>query len=176
MKKRILVHISAILLLFLSLSAGAAYYEDHQTYANATLQGLKTVSVNIDTPIGSDYGEMLRYGVTKNELQEKISQRLRDAGFDVISFKDALEDPDAVLLDLRVRVVIPWGSYYAYDLNLSVKQKVPLPRDSNAFYSVRTWSDGQIGALQISGVGLHYLYDYSMQLVENFIKAHQAQN
>jgi len=176
MKKRILVHISAILLLFLSLSAGAAYYEDHQTYANATLQGLKTVAVNIDPPIGSYYGEMLRYGVTKNELQEKISQRLRDAGFNVISFEESLENPEAVLLDLRVRLTIPYYAFYSYDLNLSVKQKIPLPQGNNAFYSVRTWSDGQIGALQISGMGLHYLYDYSMQLVDNFIRAHQAQN
>jgi len=175
MKDRILLHISVLLVLLFSLSAGA-YYEDHKTYANATLRGLKTIAVNIDPPIGSYYGEMLRYGVTTSGLQDRISQRLRDAGFTVISFEEALENPSAVLLALRVRVDIPWGSYYAYDLNLSVKQKVPLPQNINSFYSVLTWSDGQIGALQISGPGLQYLYDYSLQLVENFIKAHQAQN
>ena len=175
MKKPAWHYLCLCILSFFTLSAGAAFYGDYP-YANATLKGLKTIAVNIDPPRGSDYGELSRYGVTSEQLQEMISARLRDAGFKVISFTESLEDPDAVMLDLLVRVDIPWGSYYAYDIKLSVNQKLSLAHGKNSFYSVKTWSDRQIGALQQAGPGLYPLYGYSMQLVENFIKAHQAQN
>ena len=175
MKQYIRLTVS-LLVLASSLSATAAFFEYPQGYANATLKGLKTIAVNIDPPRGSDYTEMTLYGVSSEQLQAMISGRLRDAGFKVITFTESLEDPEAVLLDLRVRVDIPWSSFYAFDLKLSVNQKLPLPQDKNSFYSVRTWSDRQIGALQRSGPGLYPLYGFSMQLVENFIQAHQAQN
>jgi len=171
------IHYDAALLgLTVSLSAAAAFFEEPQGYSHATLKGLKTVAVNIDPPRGSDYTEMSRYGISSEKLQEMISARLRDAGLKVITYTESLADPEAVLLDLRVRVDIPYGSFYAFDLKLSVNQKIPLAQGAGSFYSVRTWSDRQIGALQQVGPGLYPLYDYSMQLVENFIKAHQAQN
>lgn len=165
----------ALLLLALSLST-AAFFEEPQGYAQSTLKGLKTIAVNIDPPRGNDYTQMSRYGVSSEKLQEMISTRLRDAGFKVINYSESLTDPEAVLLDLRVRVDMPRGSFYAFDLKLSVNQKVPAQGGAGSFYSVRTWSDRQIGALQAVGPGLYPLYDYSMLLVENFIKAHHAQN
>ena len=174
--KKDIYYAAALLGLTISLSAAAAFFEEPQGYAHDTLKGLKTIAVNIDPPRGSDATEMSRYGISSEKLQEMISTRLRDAGFKVISYTDSLGDPEAALLDLRVRVDMPWGSYYAFDLKLSVNQKVPLAQGAGSFYSVRTWSDRQIGALQAVGPGLYPLYDYSMQLVENFILDHHAQN
>jgi len=169
--------IVSLLVLTISLSASAAYNEESTDYSTyATLKGLKTIAVNVDPPRGEEYKKMTLDGVSTEQLQEKISTRLRDAGFKVISVSESLSDPEAVLLDLRVRVDFPWSAFYAYDLQLSINQKFPLPQSENSYYSVRTWSDRQVGAIQLVGPGLNYLYDYSMQLVENFIKAHQAQN
>jgi len=175
--KKYIRHATTLLFLTISLSAIAAFFEEPLGYAHATLKGLKTIAVKIDPPRGSDYTAMFTYGVTSEKLQEMISARLRDAGFKVINYSDSLEDPEAVLLDLRVRVDVPWGSFYAFDIKLSVNQKLPLAQGgAGSFYSVRTWSDRQIGALQQSGPGLYPLYGYSMQLVENFIRDHHAQN
>jgi hypothetical protein len=174
--KKIICHAAMLLGLTISLSVAAAFFEQPQDYTHAPLKGLKTIAVNIDPPRGSDYTEMIRYGVTKDQLQEMIATRLRDAGFKVISYTESLEDPEAVLLDLRVRVDLPRSSFYAFDLKLSVNQKFPLAQGAGSFTSIRTWSDRQIGALQISGPGLYPLYGFSMNLVENFIKDHQAQN
>ena len=174
--KKYIYYTVALLGLAISLSAGATFFEEPQGYSNATLKGLKTIAVNIDPPRGSDYTALLNSGVTSEKLQDMISARLRAAGFKVINYSESLADPEAVLLDLRVRVDMPWGSFYAFDLKLSVNQKLPLAQGAGSFYSVRTWSDRQIGALQQVGPSLYPLYDYSMQLVENFIKAHNAQN
>jgi len=174
--KKYINYAVALLLMAGSFAVTAGFFEEPLGYENATLRGLKTIAVHIDPPTGSDATEMSRNGVTSENLQEMISARLRNAGFKVISYSDSLHDPEAVLLDLRVRVDMPWGSFYAFDLKLSVFQKFPLSQGAGSFSSVRTWSDRQIGALQAVGPGLYPLYDYSMLLVENFIKAHHAQN
>jgi hypothetical protein len=167
----------ALLLVLASFPVLAALFdydrEDNQFFANTSLNSIKTIAINIDPPVGNYYGELGKYGVSTTVLEEKMSQRLRAAGINVVSFNEALEDPEAALLDLRVRLVLPDYSYYSYNLHLSLKQKVPLP-GKNAFYSVKTWSDSIIGALEQSR--LVVLNDYSMQLVDNFITAYQTQN
>lgn len=148
---------------------------DNENFANISLKGLNTVAINIDPPFGNDYTTLVLYsGVSKEDLQQQIEQRLRNAGFNVISFRKSLENPDAVVLNLRMRLVMPWNLFYQYNLDLSLKQKVPLQTGNNAFYSVETWSDGIHGA--VSQSDLKYLNDYSLKLVDNFISAYQEQN
>lgn len=175
MKQRILTLMTALALALASMPGSALYFSwDNQAFTNATLNGVKTVAVNVDPPIRSMNDELRNYGVSDIELENKISQRLRDAGFNVVTAEQALADPEAALLKLRIRMIISYGMVYSYGLDLSLNQKAPLPGGSNSFYSVKTWSDGQFGGTQQTS--LRYLNNYSMQLVENFIEAHRAQN
>lgn len=175
MKKRILSLATVLTLLLTSMPGSALYFSwDNQAFTNATLSGLKTITVNVDPPIRSLNDELRNYGVSDIELEKKISQRLRDAGFNVVSKEQALADPEAALLKLRIRMIISYGTVYSYGLDLSLNQKAPLPGNNNSFYSVKTWSDGQFGGTQQTS--LRYLNNYSMQLVENFIEAHRAEN
>lgn len=175
MNKRIFILFGTTLFFLTSMSIQAALFDSHyKKFSNSTLTGIKTVAINIDRPTNYDYDELARYGVTKEGLQELMTQRLRDAGFDVISLEQALENPEASLIDLRIRLITPRYHYFAYYLDLSVIRKVPLPQGNNSFYSVTTWSDGQNGALQQTG--FHYINDYTINLVDNFIQAHQSQN
>ena len=175
MKKSILMMIVASLLSLVSLSGNALYFNwDNQTFANATLKGINTVTVDVDPPIRSLNDELRNYGVSDTVLEEKISQRLRDAGFNVISAEQALADPDAALLKLRIRLIIGYGLIYSYGLDLSLNQKAPLSDGGNSYYSVETWSKGLFGGVQQTSLG--YLNNYSLNLVENFIEAHRAQN
>ena len=163
--------ITAVSLSAVAVSGGI----DNENFANISLKGLNTIAISIDPPFGSDYTTLVQTsGVSKEDLQQQIEQRLRDAGFNVISFEQSLENPRAVVLNLRMRLVMPWNLFYQYNLDLSVKQKVPLQSGNNAFYSVETWSDGIHGA--VSQSDLKYLNDYSLELVDNFISAYQAQN
>ena len=175
MKQRILTLMTALALLLSSMPGSAFYYScDSQTFANATLHEVKIIAVNVDPPIRSMNDKLRNYGVSDIELEKKISQRLRDAGFNIISTEQALADPEAAQLKLRIRMIISHGTVYSYGLDLSLNQKAPLSGGSNSFYSIRTWSDGLFGGTQQTS--LRYLNNYSMQLVENFIEAHRAQN
>jgi len=174
MKQRILAYITALTLMLVSLPGSALYFSwDNQEFANATLKGLKTLAINVDPPIRSLNDELHNYGVSDVELEKKISQRLRDAGFNIVTAEQARNDPEAALLKLRIRMIISHGTVYSYGLDLSLNQKAGLS-GSNNYYSVRTWSDGVFGGTQQTN--LHILNNYSMQLVENFIEAHRVQN
>jgi hypothetical protein len=165
----------SILLLLLSAQTSAYFFShDHQGFTNSNLKGFHTVAINIDPPVGRYYEDINRYGVTKTELQEQITQRLQQVGINVISFEEALEDPNAALIELKLRVVTPYNLYYSIGLNLSVKRKAPLAEGSGAYYSIETWSDGQVGG--VSQTDLPKIYTYTSQLVDNFIVAYQDQN
>jgi len=172
MNKLITILSSALLITFLSLSSMAVNYGDGNHPENV-LTGIKAIAVTIDPPTNYYYGELKTYGVSKENLEYEISKRLTNAGFDVISFSDSLEKQDAAVLNLKIRITIGHGLIYFYDLNLSLNQKAPL-HGNNASHSVETWSDVLVGAMQQTT--LPYLNGYSMQLVENFIETHQAQN
>jgi hypothetical protein len=62
---------------------------------------------------------------------------------------------------------------YSYGLDLSLNQKSALASGAG-YHSVKTWSTSQFGGMQQTS--LPYLNNYSMNLVENFIQVHQAQN
>ena len=175
MKKRILTLMTALTLMLTSMPGSALYFDwDSQTLANATLRGVKMIAVVVDPPVRSLNDELRNYGVSDTDLENKISQRLRDAGFEVISAEQALGYPEAALLKLRIRLIIGYGVIYSYGLDLSLNQKAMLYGGNDAHYLVKTWSDSQFGGMQQTS--LPYLNIYSMELVENFIEAHRAQN
>ena len=174
MKKYTCILYSLLLLLLSAQTSAYFFSHDHQGFTNSNLKGFNAVAINIDPPVGHYYTDINRYGVTNIELQNRISQRLQQAGINVISFEEALEDPNAALIELKLRVVTPYGMYYSIGLNLSLKRKAPLGEGSGAHYSVETWSDGTVGG--VSQTDLPKIYTYTSQLVDNFIMAYQEQN
>src|SRR3970040_3140875 len=94
MKQRILTLMTALALLLASMPGSAFYYSwGRQTFANATLHEGKIIAVNAAPPIRSMNGKLMTCGVSDIELEKKISQRLRDAGFNIISTEQALAYP-----------------------------------------------------------------------------------
>jgi hypothetical protein len=167
--------LSSILLLLLSAQTSAYYFSlDHQSFTNSNLKGFDTVAINIDPPVGLHNMEINRYGVTKTELQNQLTQRIQEAGINVVSFEEALQDPNAALIELKLRVITSYSLYYSIGLNLSVKRKAPLGEGSDAYYSIETWSDGTVGGGSQSD--LPKIYTYTSQLVDKLIVAYQDQN
>lgn len=169
------VIITSILMLVVSLPVNAYFFgDDHAYLSDSGLKGFQTAAVMIDPPEGRYTNEIARYGISVAGLQERISERIRQAGIKVISFEQALEDPTAALIELKLRIVTPHDLYYSIGVNLSVTRKAPLSEDSGAYFPVKTWSDGQVGGLSQSDLPRIYLY--TAHLVDHFIEAYQAQN
>ncbi len=175
MRSRILSSMMfALSLLLVSFPGYALYFSwDGETLANASLKGINTLVVDVDPPVRLMRDELKNYGVTEADLEQKITQRLSAAGFNIITAEQAQNIPEAALLKLRIRVIISHGAIYSYGLDLSLNQKSALASGA-AYYSVKTWSASQFGGMQQTS--LPYINNYSMDLVENFINAHHAQN
>lgn len=173
MKRRLILFISTLIFSVASFSGYAYFSEDYLFLKNSSLKGVNTVIVEVDPPVRSLNDELVNHGVSSGELQKRISERLRDAGINVIDREQALADPQAALLKLRIHMAIGWGTVYSWGLNLSLNQNTSLNRPG-AYYPVRTWSTGKFGGTQQTN--LRIINDYSMQLVDEFIAAHHAQN
>ena len=171
MNKFITMLSAIFLLVFYSFSVSATdYVQAH--YPQTAPAGLKAIAITIDPPTNYYYGEMKSYGVSKENLEKIISQRLANAGFKVISFTESLENPEAAVLNLKVRLIKGYGLIYSYGLNLTLNQKAPL-QGGNAFHSVETWSDWKAGGTQQTG--LPVINGYVAELVDNFIETHRSQ-
>lgn len=170
---RIFLAVSALIFSFATFSVYAYFSEDYLIQRNSSLKGINTVTVDVAPPITSLNDELVNQGVSATELETRITERLQAAGINVISSEQALSEPGAALLKLRIHMTIGWGTVYSWGLNLSLNQNASLDRPG-AHYPVRTWSTGQFGGTQQTN--LRIINDYSMQLVDEFIAAHHAQN
>lgn len=165
-----------ILALSLVSTAGAAFSfgDGSDTFARDALKGIKVITVNVDPPARHIYDDLRVRGITAESLQGEITSRLQQAGIQVIDMTAALDDPDAALLNLRVRLVRSSKGVYSYGLYLSANRKVLLGQDTTSFQSVRVWSDYKVGGTSIS-----FLRDvevYSYELVDRFVADYQRQN
>ena len=158
-------------LLATSLTAGSVMYSGHDAYNG--LRGISAFAVNVDPPHGIVYGNLKIHGISRENLQNRITEKLENAGINVISYEDSIDTPDAGVLDLRLRVVIPEYYYYSYNLYLTVHQKVKT-QQGQQFYAINTWSDTIIGALEESRLSV--LNDYADKMIDEFIEEYRAQN
>lgn len=173
MKKRLLLTVSFLLVGITCLPVKAYFSEDYLFLENTSLRGINTVIVDVDTPVTSVNDELEHQGVSSATLQKRIMERLQAAGINVLSGDQAISDPQVALLKLRIHLTIGWGTVYSWGLNLSLNQRVAMAREGS-YYPVRTWSTGKFGGTQQTN--LRIINDYSMELVDNFIEAHHAQN
>jgi hypothetical protein len=176
--KRSLPLCFALACLLTSTSTSAFHYGwKEKPFDRTSLRGINNIAINIDTRYENTYNRDLKYkGVTKKGLYGKIEEKLKNNGFNVVSLGEAIEDPDAVLLNLRMRVNLIYYAIYSYELYLTVQQKVLLSQneDENNFFSVNIWEDGNHGGL---GQGeLSYLNVRTLEIVDKFIRDHNSQS
>ena len=130
--------------------------------SNNLLQSLKTIAVEVDMPTGGDYGILKALGVTKVKLEDNISKQLQAAGFNIIGVNDAENDPSAALIEVRIRVIKSLGVVYSTSINITTS------------YYADAWTGSVTSGLSQSD--LPSINTYAKELIDDFIKVHQAQN
>jgi len=113
-------------------------------------------------PTGGDYGILKALGVTKVKLEDSISKQLQAAGFNIIGVNDAENDPSAALIEVRIRVIKSLGVVYSTSVNVTTS------------YYADAWTGGVTSGL--SQNDLPSIITYTKELIDDFIKVHQAQN
>lgn len=155
---------------FMFISMGGFAYDsnsDAQFSSPNPLRGIEAVAVTVDE-VRQEYG---RYGLSTNGLKLELEQQLQAAGLQVIDANAMKDTPNSALLKLRLRINEN-GYYYSYGMNLSLWRKLAM--ENNAFTTVRTWSDSQVGAIQTGE--FRRLEGVLDKLAQSFIQTHNQQN
>jgi hypothetical protein len=105
-----------------------------------TLRGIKRVRVMV----GDIETEIERDGLTKNQIQTDAELKLRLAGLNVLSRKEASEAPGIQLIVSVAIFKFPDSSGYIYSIVVALFQNVFLERNSKESLAP-TWSAGYFG-------------------------------
>lgn len=154
-------------LLVLLASAGVQAADNFG--ANA-LRGVSAIAVSAEG-VARDYA---RYGLTAQELAERVAAQLAAAGLPVIATGATTDNPRAS--DLRVLVTAYEASYalVSYRIALELQRRLPLDDSGQSYVLQRVWSQGRSGLLNPSD--LKRLYDDAAELGRHFIADFGAHN
>lgn len=130
-------------------------------------RGIQTLGLEI-SGIHQDYQ---RYGLEKATLTEQVAQQLQAAGFNLAPVEETRDSPTAALLQVDLNLVRAYSGY-PYAITVKLIQKIQLAGSQGHFIPVTTWSTSRTGFLR--SIELHYLQDYTAELVQQFIEAAQT--
>ena len=166
----------AVILIFFNLPVYATYlHEVDGVFFENPLKGVNKMAINIKFFSSDPYNSLEdRERITKSSLESEIAEKLKHAGFEIISMEAAKNDPEAVFLDLEYHINLLYQLVYTFDMSASVRQKFKKTDGDGSYITVKTWSDGRVGGMSQSGLG--NIRTYTHELVENFIQAHKTQN
>lgn len=156
------------LIFFLTL---ASFVSSADTdFSHLTLQGIKTVAVQIDE-INPDYR---RYDLDQESLLRSTEEQLKNAGFTIISVLEALKIEEVSLLKISLDEIKSDFGFSTYAVRLDVKEKIPLPRREGAFISATIWNAGIHGSMRHDEV--NKIRTAVTELLTMFINEHRQQN
>ena len=139
-----------------------------------TLLGLKGVSVAIENPQPNIQKYVQRFGLTRDQLQKDIEQRLTKAGIVVLNQEKWLQTSGRPVLYIIVNTHEYEKYWYAYTIVVDLMQIATLEANPNAKTLASTWSINMAG---IANIGtLNTIKDNVNILVDRFIDACNSAN
>jgi hypothetical protein len=111
--------------------------------ARETLRGLTGLTVVIEPMNPSAEQD----GLTRNQLQVDIEQRLRAAGIRVLTKEEWQKTPGSPYLYINVAALKKDYGLYAYAIEVCVNQLVTLIRDQNIREFAETWETREVGTV-----------------------------
>ena len=137
-----------------------------------TLRGLKGVRVLVEDLAS----EVEKAGLTKNQLQADIEDRLRKAGIKTLTQDECFATPGEPYLYVNINLNSRKAdtNVYSFSMDIGVIQNVTLDRDPKQKTYGVTWSTGGVGSIEKEF--LPRLKDSVDDLLDLFIKSYLAVN
>jgi len=136
-----------------------------------TLAGLKGVSIVVED-VNPD---VEKDGLTAATLHTDMEQELRQAGIAVLTENQAARAPGAPHLYLKLSAMKHGAGFYAFHIQLGVRQRVILLRASRGIGFATTWSATDVLGT-VAWANLPSIRDDVMTKVDQFVKAYLAVN
>ena len=161
MKRKILMLMGFLLIVMVPVA--------HATGDRDNLKGLKGVFLVID-PVSAD---LEKRGVTRDQLQTRLVEKLRQAGIGILSVKEASRTPGQPILQLKVASV-KRTTGYGFLIQLWMNERVMFDRERDRIVHGITWIQTTIefdGDLQARGI-----YGSADEVLNEFINDYLAAN
>ena len=181
--------VGTIMVVAILSSASASLAIDDAT-TRSTLRGLEGVYIKIDDIDFDSRKELMKAALSEEGLQMAIERRLEAAGINVVP-DDAFRKSDRVgMLYINIQILMPEasarygytvegeqiekpqkGKKYFYRVDIELKQRVFLARDTTTKVLSSTWSTGSMGFRRLERIRVDVLGQ-----VETFAQAYLPQD
>jgi hypothetical protein len=158
---------TSLAIVVLMLICGNAYALDDEHSRNS-LRGLKGIYVLIE-PLRE---EIVKDGLTMDDIRADVEDKLRLAGIPVLSKEESLKEPGRAYLYIQETVSKPVGKVYVYNINVELNQEIYLVRSPGVLCIGATWSTGGTGI----AVTLRYIRDAIKKYIDEFSTAYLSVN
>jgi hypothetical protein len=165
---------STVISLFFFLAITNSLYAIDSELTRQTLLGLKGVSVAVENPQPNIQKYVQRFGLTRDQLQNDIEQRLTKAGITVLNQEKWAATTGRPVLYININTHEYQKYWYAYTIIVDLRQIVQLETNSGIKTLASTWSINMAG---IANIGtLNTIKDNLNTLVDRFIDASLSVN
>lgn len=139
-----------------------------------TMAGLKGVSVAVENPQPNIQKYAQRYGLTREQIQKDVEQRLVKAGVTVLNQEQWKKTPGRPVLYVNVNTHLYQKYWYSYTVSVELRQIVTLEANPNVKTLADTWSIDMAAVANIGTLGT--IKDNVAMLTDKFIEVWKSVN
>jgi len=141
-------------------------------FTRQTIKGLKAVHVIVEDiqPNIQKYAD--KAGINKAQIQKDVEARLKAGGFKVLDSSEWPKTPGKPVLYVNINTHETEKYWYAYNVELELKQVVYLETNPSIKTLATTWSTNMTGMANIGTLG--NIRKAVSVLVDSFINAHSC--
>lgn len=166
------IFISFFALCFTAILPVTNLYAIDSEQTRQTLLTVKGVHVVVEDPQPNIQKYVHRFGLSKEQLQKGIEQRLMKAGMPILDQEKWLKTTGRPLLYVNINTHEYQKYWYAYTIIVDLRQIVTLEANPDVKTLASTWSVNMAGIANIGG--LDSINKNVNILVDRFIEARQA--
>jgi len=169
MKQR-LYYLAAVIVVLIMWSSSAIAIDSEIT--RKTLVDIRGIHVFVENIQPNIEKYASRFKITKEQIQQDVEQRLKNAGIVVLSYNDWLKTAGRPMLYVNVNTHEYEKYWYSYTISLDVQQGVMLETNPKIKTIATTWSIEMTG---IANIGtLDSIKTNTAYLVDRFINAYRS--
>jgi len=179
-----------VTLFFISVSINSICQADDKAKDRATLRGIQSVIVKVQTWEPEWRGELKKAGLEESYLQSLIERKLEKAGIPVLPEETAKRSETEGILNIRMKFLEPergrkiyttpdenefekldTKKKYVYAMRLNFRQMVLFPRNSALRPLAITWQTESLGFRRLT-----LIREDMMNVIDVFIEAYLSEN
>ena len=169
MKQR-LYYLAAVIVVLIMWSSSAIAIDSEIT--RKTLVDIRGIHVFVENIQPNIEKYASRFKITKEQIQQDVEQRLKNASIVVLSYNDWLKTAGRPMLYVNVNTHEYEKYWYSYTISLDVQQGVMLETNPKIKTIATTWSIEMTG---IANIGtLDSIKTNTAYLVDRFINAYRS--